>query len=155
MSGLLLAALGVLLLTDNLHVLSTWFSDLLDALGLGRLSTGLDRPGDRPGWHWRPWSRYRCGGVMDPVIRFRSAVALVGRFPVLAGVDLDVAAGEIVLLQGANGAGKTSLLRACAGLLRVVGRRGHRPRRRPGRRSAERSDGGSACSVTPPPSTTI
>ena len=35
----LLAALGVLLLTDNLHVLSTWFSDLLGALGLGRLST--------------------------------------------------------------------------------------------------------------------
>ncbi len=38
-SGLLLAALGVLLLTDNLHVLSTWFSDVLSALGLGRLST--------------------------------------------------------------------------------------------------------------------
>jgi len=57
---------------------------------------------------------------MDPVIHFRSAVALVGRFPVLAGVDLDVASGEIVLLQGANGAGKTSVLRACAGLLRVV-----------------------------------
>jgi heme ABC exporter ATP-binding subunit CcmA len=58
---------------------------------------------------------------MDHVIRFRSAVALVGGFPVLAGVDLDVARGEIVLLQGANGAGKTSLLRACAGLLRVAG----------------------------------
>jgi heme ABC exporter ATP-binding subunit CcmA len=56
---------------------------------------------------------------MDPVIRFRSAVALVGRFPVLAGVDLEVEQGEIVLLQGANGAGKTSVLRACAGLLRV------------------------------------
>ncbi|HEX4864892.1 MAG TPA: heme ABC exporter ATP-binding protein CcmA [Acidimicrobiales bacterium] len=57
---------------------------------------------------------------MDPVIHFRSAVALVGRFPVLAGVDLDVAPGEILLLQGANGAGKTSILRACAGLLPVV-----------------------------------
>ncbi|MST34524.1 heme ABC exporter ATP-binding protein CcmA [Acidimicrobiaceae bacterium USS-CC1] len=57
---------------------------------------------------------------MDPVIRLRSAVALVGRFPVLAGVDLDVSPAEIVLLQGANGAGKTSILRACAGLLRVV-----------------------------------
>ena len=58
---------------------------------------------------------------MDPVICFRSAVAMAGRFPVLAGLDLDVAKGEIVLLQGANGAGKTSVLRACAGLLRVVG----------------------------------
>lgn len=57
---------------------------------------------------------------MDQVIRFRSAVALAGRFPVLAGVDLDVARGDVVLLRGANGAGKTSLLRACAGLLRVV-----------------------------------
>ena len=57
---------------------------------------------------------------MDQVIRFRSAVALAGRFPVLAGVDLDVARGEVVLLRGANGAGKTSMLRACAGLLRVV-----------------------------------
>jgi heme ABC exporter ATP-binding subunit CcmA len=57
---------------------------------------------------------------MDLAINFRSAVAMVGRFPVLAGVDLDVARGEVVLLQGANGAGKTSLLRACAGLLRVV-----------------------------------
>jgi heme ABC exporter ATP-binding subunit CcmA len=56
---------------------------------------------------------------MQPVIHLRSAVALVGRFPVLAGVDLDVYPGEILLLQGANGAGKTSLLRACAGLLRV------------------------------------
>jgi heme ABC exporter ATP-binding subunit CcmA len=57
---------------------------------------------------------------MDQVIRFRSAVALAGRFPLLAGVDLDVARGDVVLLRGGNGAGKTSLLRACAGLLRVV-----------------------------------
>jgi cytochrome c-type biogenesis protein len=38
-SGLLLSALGLLLLTDNLHLLSTWFSDILQSLGLGRLST--------------------------------------------------------------------------------------------------------------------
>ncbi len=57
---------------------------------------------------------------MAAAVRFRSAVALLGEFPVLAGADLDVETGEIVLLQGANGAGKTSLLRACAGLLAVV-----------------------------------
>lgn len=64
--------------------------------------------------------KYRWDVVIGPAIRFRGAVALVGRFPVLAGADFDVDAGEIVLLQGANGAGKTSLLRACAGLLPVV-----------------------------------
>jgi ABC-type multidrug transport system ATPase subunit len=42
---------------------------------------------------------------------------MLGRFPALAGVDLDVQSGEIVLLTGANGAGKTTLLRLCAGLL--------------------------------------
>jgi len=57
---------------------------------------------------------------MALAIRFRSVVALLGRFPALAGVDLDVEEGEILLLQGPNGAGKTSLLRACAGLLSVV-----------------------------------
>jgi heme ABC exporter ATP-binding subunit CcmA len=57
---------------------------------------------------------------MASAIRFRSAVALLGRFPALAGVDLDVAEGDVVLLHGPNGAGKTSLLRACAGLLSVV-----------------------------------
>lgn len=53
------------------------------------------------------------------VLRLRAAVALIGRFPALAGVDLDVDAGEVVLLQGPNGAGKSSLLRLCAGLSRL------------------------------------
>jgi iron complex transport system ATP-binding protein len=37
--------------------------------------------------------------------------------PVLAGIDVAVAAGEVVGLIGPNGAGKTTLLRALAGLL--------------------------------------
>ena len=57
---------------------------------------------------------------MEPAVRFRAAVSLLGRFPALAGVDLDVARGEIVLLRGPNGAGKTTLLRACAGLVPIA-----------------------------------
>jgi iron complex transport system ATP-binding protein len=40
-----------------------------------------------------------------------------GTRPVLAGIDVAVAAGEVVGLIGPNGAGKTTLLRALAGLL--------------------------------------
>ena len=54
---------------------------------------------------------------MPAVVRCRSAVCLLGRFPALAGVDLDASTGEIVLLSGANGAGKTTLLRLLAGLV--------------------------------------
>lgn len=57
---------------------------------------------------------------MAPVIHLRSAVSLLGRFPALAGVDLDVDHGEIVLLEGPNGAGKTTLLKVCSGLVPVV-----------------------------------
>jgi heme ABC exporter ATP-binding subunit CcmA len=44
-------------------------------------------------------------------------VCLLGRFPALAGADLDVERGEILLLAGPNGAGKTTLLRLLAGLI--------------------------------------
>ncbi|MBV8980339.1 MAG: heme ABC exporter ATP-binding protein CcmA [Acidimicrobiia bacterium] len=54
------------------------------------------------------------------VVHLHGAVSLLGRFPALAGVDLDVAPGEVLLVQGPNGAGKTTLLRACAGLVPIV-----------------------------------
>jgi heme ABC exporter ATP-binding subunit CcmA len=57
---------------------------------------------------------------MASAVFLRAAVALTGRFPVLAGIDLTVASGETLVLEGPNGAGKTSLLRACAGLLPVT-----------------------------------
>ena len=59
--------------------------------------------------------RYRDG---VPVVDLRGAVALLGNFPALAGVDLTVEPSEIVLVRGPNGAGKTTLLRLCAGLVR-------------------------------------
>jgi len=55
-----------------------------------------------------------------PVIELVDAVAVLGRFPALAGASLTVAEREIVLLQGPNGAGKTTLLRVCAGLVPLV-----------------------------------
>src|SRR3954454_6268207 len=68
------------------------------------------------------WSFARDAGSvaaipMDPVVHLRDAVCLLNRFPALAGVDLDVAAGEVLLVTGPNGAGKTTLLRALAGLV--------------------------------------
>jgi heme ABC exporter ATP-binding subunit CcmA len=56
---------------------------------------------------------------MAHIVHLQRAVALIGRFPALAGVDLEVGKGEIVLLRGPNGAGKTTLLRVCAGLAPV------------------------------------
>ena len=54
---------------------------------------------------------------MAPAISLQSAVAVAGRFPVLAGVDLTLDEGAICTVLGANGAGKTSLLRLLAGLM--------------------------------------
>jgi heme ABC exporter ATP-binding subunit CcmA len=54
---------------------------------------------------------------MAPAVFLRDAVALADRFPLLAGVTLEVGEGEIVHLSGPNGAGKSSLLRLCCGLL--------------------------------------
>jgi heme ABC exporter ATP-binding subunit CcmA len=56
---------------------------------------------------------------MAPAVTLRAVVALLGQFPVLAGVDLDVEEGSVVGVLGPNGAGKTSLLLLAAGLLAV------------------------------------
>jgi heme ABC exporter ATP-binding subunit CcmA len=56
----------------------------------------------------------------ESVIELRDVVAVLGRFPALAGADLSVRRSELLLLRGPNGAGKTTLLRLCAGLVPIT-----------------------------------
>jgi heme ABC exporter ATP-binding subunit CcmA len=65
-----------------------------------------------------PTTPHASGG--DAVVRLVDVVAVLGRFPALAGASLTVERGEIVLLRGPNGAGKTTLLRVCAGLVPIT-----------------------------------
>jgi heme ABC exporter ATP-binding subunit CcmA len=52
-----------------------------------------------------------------PVALLSDAVVLVSGFPLLSGVDLVVQPSSLTVLVGANGAGKTSLLRLLGGLV--------------------------------------
>lgn len=58
--------------------------------------------------------------VVPAALELQQVVSVVDGFPLLAGVDLRVEVGEVVLVSGPNGAGKTSLLRLIAGLLPVT-----------------------------------
>jgi len=61
--------------------------------------------------------------VIGPPIRAERLARGFGGVRVLTGVDLTVAAGEVVVLLGPNGAGKTTLLRILALLLAPTGGR--------------------------------
>lgn len=58
-----------------------------------------------------------------PVVSMRGIVKAFGQTVVLDGVDLDVRAGEVVVLIGPSGAGKSTLLRCINGLERISGGR--------------------------------
>lgn len=55
------------------------------------------------------------------LLELRGVEAGYGPMQILWGIDLDVEAGETVLLLGANSAGKTTLLKTVIGLLRCRG----------------------------------
>lgn len=71
---------------------------------------------------------------MSTRLELRSLHLSYGADEVLRGVDLCLAAGELVGLIGPNGSGKSSLMRACAGLISCTGEiaiNGIDPRREP------------------------
>ncbi len=57
----------------------------------------------------------------EPVLTFEGVSVAYGRVRALDGLDLSVGRGEIVALVGANGAGKTTALRAVSGLVPLRG----------------------------------
>ena len=55
--------------------------------------------------------------MTEPMLDVRGLVAGYDGVPVVHGVDLQVGTGEVVVLLGANGAGKTTILLTVSGLL--------------------------------------
>jgi branched-chain amino acid transport system ATP-binding protein len=58
-----------------------------------------------------------AGALVPPLLTVRGLEVAYGPVVAVRGLSLDVHAGEIVALLGANGAGKTSTLRGVTGLL--------------------------------------
>ncbi|HLL51972.1 MAG TPA: ABC transporter ATP-binding protein [Myxococcaceae bacterium] len=56
----------------------------------------------------------------EPLLKVTDLVVSYGAIKALRGVSLELGKGEVVALIGANGAGKTSTLRAVSGMLKPV-----------------------------------
>jgi branched-chain amino acid transport system ATP-binding protein len=59
--------------------------------------------------------------MSDAVLKVRDLAAFYGKAQALAGLQLEVAAGEVVALIGRNGAGKSTLLKSVMGLVAASG----------------------------------
>ena len=78
----------------------------------GSTLAGRDRPGEAGG------NRFPREGETMSALAARGIRKSFGRRQVLAGVDLQVGAGQLVAVVGEDGTGKTTLLRILAGDLR-------------------------------------
>jgi branched-chain amino acid transport system permease protein len=99
-------------------------------LGGADVELGRSGPGRRPGGSARVSERHAAAtpaaaeaGVAadDAVLTIDDLSAGYDNVPVLRGLSMTVAAGEVVGLLGANGAAKTTTLRAISGLVKRMG----------------------------------
>lgn len=58
---------------------------------------------------------------MSALLEIRDLVVSYGQVPAVNGVSLDLGAGELGVVLGANGAGKTTIIKTVMGLLRARG----------------------------------
>ena len=58
---------------------------------------------------------------MTALLQVEGLAVSYGAVPAVDGVSLQVEAGELRVILGANGAGKTTILRALSGLIRRAG----------------------------------
>ena len=56
----------------------------------------------------------------DIILKLSNIESYYGPIQAIRGISLEVPRGRIVTLLGANGAGKTSLLKAIAGIVRTL-----------------------------------
>src|SRR5260370_11070795 len=61
-----------------------------------------------------------ASSLPEPLLEVRGLTAGYDAGPVLFGIDLDIAPGELIALVGANGAGKSTLLGVLSGLVRAT-----------------------------------
>ena len=59
-------------------------------------------------------------GATQPILRLANVESTYGPITAIRGISLDLMQGQIVTVLGANGAGKTSILKTISGVLDPV-----------------------------------